>query len=300
MKRIKKLFQRPELILILLLDKIALLFPDQLFLKYKFQLIMKAKLNLDAVETFNEKIQWLKLYDRKPIYTQMADKYEAKKYVAEIIGDSYIIPTIGIWDHVDDIDFDKLPDQFVLKCTHDSGGIVICEDKSKLDLKAAKRKLKKRLKRNYYYTTREWCYKNIKPRIIAEKLIKNDKKAELLDYKFLVFNGTVKTEFVCSQRYSRDGLKVDFYDNGWNHLPFERKYGNNNDIIPRPYNFTEMKLMAEKIANSINALLLRLDFYEVNKKIYFGEITFYPGGGWESFQPKDWDYKLGEWLELPN
>ena len=160
---------------------------DEAYLKFMYKLKMKRKLNLSDPQTFNEKLQWLKIYDRKPEYTTMVDKYEAKKYVADIIGEEYIIPTLGVWDRFEDIDFDELPDQFVLKCTHDSGGLVICRDKSKLDLKAAKKKINKSLKRNYYWIGREWPYKNVRPRIIAEKFMTDPTSDDLQDYKFFFF-----------------------------------------------------------------------------------------------------------------
>ena len=176
---------------------------DEQFLKKEFFLAMGKPLDLDNPKTFNEKLQWLKIHNRKPEYTTMVDKYAAKQYVADKIGSQYIIPTLGVWDHFDDIDFDALPDQFVLKCTHDSGGLVICKDKSGLDKKAAKRKIEHCLRRKYYYAHREWPYKDVKPRIIAEKYMTNGTSEELNDYKLMCFNGKVKETFVCSSRFQR-------------------------------------------------------------------------------------------------
>ncbi|MBR5061524.1 MAG: glycosyl transferase, partial [Prevotella sp.] len=162
---------------------------DRKYIEYIWKKKMNYPLNLDNPQTFNEKLQWIKLYDHNPLYTKMVDKYEAKEYVASIIGDEYIIKTLGVWDRFDDIDFSTLPKQFVLKCTHDSGGLVICKDKSKLDIQAAKKKIEKSLKKNYYYIAREWPYKNVKRRIIAEEYIEDEKTKELRDYKFFCFNG---------------------------------------------------------------------------------------------------------------
>ena len=203
--------------------------PDKLYLKYKFYKKMKKQLNLDNPQTFNEKLQWLKLYDRNPEYTRMVDKYEVKKYVAEKIGEEYIIPTLGVWNKFEDIDFEELPNQFVLKCTHDSGGVVICKDKSTFDFNAANKKLTHCLKRNYFWKGREWPYKNIKPRIIAEQYIAED----LVDYKFMCFSGEVKCSFICTNRFSTQGLHVTFFDREWNLLPFASFLVGSSEKVPR-------------------------------------------------------------------
>lgn len=271
---------------------------DEEYLKKLFKCHMKRELNLDNPQTFNEKLQWLKLYDRKPEYTTMVDKYAVKKYVADIIGEEYIIPTLGVWNHFDEIDFDKLPNQFVLKCTHDSGGIVICTDKSNLDLKAAKKKIEKCLKRNYYWSSREWPYKDVKPRIIAEPYMEDSKAYELIDYKFMCFNGEVKCSFTCSERFSEDGLKVTFFDKDWNVMPFERHYPASKNPPKKPINYDKMIQFSEQLSKGI--LFVRVDFYEINGQLFFGELTFYPGGGFEEFTPEEWDYKLGDFLKLKN
>ena len=270
---------------------------DEKFLKKKYKLIMGKELDLNDPITFNEKLQWLKIHDHNPNYTTMVDKYEAKDYVAGIIGKEYIIPALGVWNHFDDIDFDKLPDKFVLKCTHDSGGIVICHDKNKLDRKAAKKKIEKCLKRNYYWSGREWPYKDVKPRIIAEQYMTDGVKEEIMDYKLLCFNGKQKASFVCSDRFSKDGLKVTFYDTDWEKMPFERHYPSSNVELDKPKSYDEMVNLAEKLAEKIP--FVRVDFYEVLGKIYFGELTFSPGSGFEEFNPSEWDKNLGEWIELP-
>ena len=269
---------------------------DERFLKKEYYLAMGKTLNLNTPKTFNEKLQWLKLYNRKPQYTMMVDKYAVKQYVANKIGSQYIIPTLGVWNHFDEIDFDELPNQFVLKCTHDSGGIVICKDKLKLDKRAAKQKLEYYLKRKYYYVHREWPYKNVKPRIIAEKYMSNDNGEDLNDYKLMCFNGQVKATFVSSDRFSEDGLKVTFYDTNWKRMPLERHYPASKTDIARPKTYDEMLILAEKLAFQIP--FVRVDFYEVHGRVYFGELTFFPGSGYEEFTPEEWDKKLGDWINL--
>ena len=273
--------------------------PDELYLKKEFKLLMGRELNLKNPQTFNEKLQWLKLYNRKPEYTTMVDKYAAKQYVADRIGEQYIIPTLGVWSRFDDIDFDALPNQFVLKCTHDSGGLVICKDKSTFDKAAAKRKIEHCLRRKYYYIHREWPYKNVPPRIIAEKYMSDGVSDELSDYKLMCFNGKVKATFVCDSRFSKDGLHITFYDADWTRMPFEREgHPSSDSEINKPATYNEMIKVAEKLADKIP--FLRVDFYEVKGKPYFGEMTFFPAGGNEKFKPDEWDKKLGEWINLPD
>lgn len=271
--------------------------PDEKYLKLIFKTMVGYELNLSEPKTFNEKLQWLKLNDRKPEYTTMVDKYSAKDYVADIIGSDYIIPTLGMWDSFDEIDFDELPNQFVLKCTHDSGGLVICTDKNKFDYKAARKKITKCLKYNYYYAGREWVYKDVKPRIIAEKYMCDAINIELNDYKLMCFDGEVKCSFVCSDRFSEGGLRVTFYDKDWNVLPFERHYPKSNVPISKPLNYDKMISFAEKLAQNIP--FVRVDFYEIAGKLYFGELTFFPGGGFEEFEPQEKDLELGSWIKLP-
>ena len=271
---------------------------DEKLLKKLFKARMGKELDLENPKTFNEKTQWLKLYDRRPEYTQMVDKYEAKKYVSDRIGEEYIIPLLGVWDKFDEIDFDKLPKQFVLKCTHDSGGLVIVRDKDKLDKKAAKAKIEKCLKKNYYYYCREWPYKNVKPRIIAEAYMEDAETKELRDYKFFCFNGVAKALFVATERQNKnEETKFDFFDMEYNHLPI--KNGHPNAAVPpkKPKTFDEMKTLAEKL--SVGVPSLRVDFYEVNGKCYFGELTLSHFNGMTPFEPEEWDYKFGEWITLP-
>lgn len=271
--------------------------PAELYLRLKYYRVFHKKLNLRHPVTFNEKLQWLKLYDHNPIYPSLVDKYEVKKIVSEKIGSQYIIPTYGVWNSFDEIDFDKLPNRFVLKCTHDSGGVFIVKDKKSMDIKAARSKINNSLKNNFYYEGREWPYKSVKPRIIAEKYLSDsDESEELSDYKLMCFNGTVKCSFTCTDRFNNKGLKVTFYDTDWKVMPFERHYPKSDTPISKPLKYDEMVELAEKLAKDIP--FVRVDFYEVKEQVYFGELTFYPGSGFEEFTPSEWDKTLGEWINL--
>ena len=271
---------------------------DKIYLKLKYKMLMKKELDLDNPKTFNEKLQWLKLYDRNPEYTKMVDKYDVKEYVSKIIGEEYVIPTIGVYEKFDNIDFAKLPNQFVMKCTHDSGGIIICKDKKKLDINLARKKINKSLRNNYYYKHREWPYKNVKPRIIIENYLDDGKNSQLNDYKIMCFNGKAKCSFVCSERDNKDlGLAVTFFDLDWNRMPFERHYRSSDKVILKPKNYNKMIELSEKLSENIP--FVRVDWYEINGKLYFGELTFFPGAGFEEFTPEEWDYKIGDMLELP-
>ncbi|MEC1760392.1 ATP-grasp fold amidoligase family protein [Schinkia azotoformans] len=271
--------------------------PDSLYLKLVFRFKIGHRLDLKSPKTFNEKMQWLKLYDRNPLYSRLVDKYEVREYIENTIGGKYLIPLIGVYDSFDDIDFNELPNRFVLKCTHDSGGVVICSDKSNFDLKAAKKRLNKCLRKNYYWSWREWPYKSIRPRIICEELLIEESGNELLDYKFMSFNGNVKCSFVCLNRKSPTGLNVDFYDMEWNPMPFERHYPSSGKKIAKPKNFDKMVKLAEKLSKGMP--FIRVDFYEVNGRVYFGELTLYPGSGFEEFTPDSYDELLGNWISLP-
>lgn len=299
LNKVKKAIMQPRLIGIYLLHKTAILFPDKLYLKLLFRLHMGYWMDFDNPITFNEKLQWLKLYNRQPEYTTMVDKYAVKKYVANIIGDEYIIPTLGVWNSVDDIDFDSLPNQFVLKCTHDSGGIVICPDKSKLDINTAKTKLKVGLKRDYYPQTREWPYKDVPHRIIAEQYMVDESGYELKDYKFFCFDGEPMALFIASDRGNlSEETKFDFFDMDFNFLPFTNGHPNATKPVLKPKSFEEMKVLARKLSR--NMPHARIDFYDVNGQIYFGEITFFHYSGIVPFNPIEWDYKFGKWINIPH
>ena len=298
-KKIKGLIDKLSNLRLVILNSISpFIKDDETFIKMKWNLRMDYPLNLENPHTFNEKLQWLKLYDRKPIYSKMVDKYEAKKYVAGIIGEEYIIPTLGIYDKVEDIDFDALPNQFVLKCTHDSGGLVICRDKSMLDKKGAIKKLKKSLNRTYFWQNREWPYKNVVPRIIAEQYMEDSQCHELRDYKFFCFDGRVGALFIATDRQQKnEETKFDFYDASFNHLDILNGHPNANKKIKKPEKFEQMKFLAEKLSENIPHL--RVDFYEVDGNVYFGELTFSHWSGMKPFEPREWDYKFGEMIKLP-
>ncbi|MDY5122817.1 MAG: ATP-grasp fold amidoligase family protein [Treponema sp.] len=270
---------------------------DEKYLKQKYKKIFRKDLNLENPQTFSEKLQWLKLYNRNPEYTKMVDKYEAKKYVASIIGEEYIVPTYGVWNKFSEIDFESLPNQFVLKTTHDSGGVVICKDKAKFDYKAAKKKLTKSLKRNYYWLGREWPYKNVKPRIIAEKYLEDKGTGELRDYKFFSSAGKVLYLFVVSDRQLKNSdTKIDYFDLDYNRLILKNGYEMSAKIPEKPLNFTKMLRLAETLSKNIQ--FVRVDFYEHNGNVYFGELTFFDDSGFTPFEPEIWDYKLGEMIHL--
>jgi len=272
--------------------------PDEAYLKLKYKRIFGHNLNLKNPQTYNEKLQWLKLYDRNPLYTKLVDKYEAKVYVAEKIGGQHVIPTYGVWNHFDDIDFDMLPDSFVLKCTHDSGGVVVCKDKGDLDMVSSREKIETSLKNNYYYQSREWPYKNVPPRIIAEKYMEDTSFGELRDYKFFCFSGEPKVMFVASERMSDQETKFDFFDMNYDHLDVYNGHPTAENIPQKPACFEEMKEFAEILSSGIPHV--RIDFYEVDGNIYFGEFTFSHWGGFVPFDPPEWDQKIGEWINLPD
>ena len=229
----------------------------------------------------------------------MVDKCEAKRYVANVTGEEYIIPTLEVWDNVHEIDFDKLPNQFVLKTTHDSGGVVICPDKKTFDKENAKRRLTQSLKRNYYFYGREWPYKNVPRKIIAEKFMVDEQTHELRDYKFFCFNGTPKMLFIATDRQNpTEETKFDFYDMDFNHLPFTNGHPNSHKPIAKPDTFDEMVKLAAILSKNIPHV--RVDFYEINGKVYFGELTFSHWSGFVKFEPHEWDKKIGDWLVLPN
>lgn len=274
----------------------AIFLSDEYYLKLLFYHRLGYKLNLNNPQTFNEKLQWLKLNDQREEYSTMVDKIEAKKYVASIIGEKYIIPTLGIWDNVNEIEWDSLPNQFVIKSSDDSGGVIVCKDKTTLDIEKARKKLQR--KNNYFKYNKEYPYRNLKHRIIAEEYLEDESKYELKDYKIFCFNGEPRLLFVATDRLKKgEETKFDFFDLEWNHLPFTNGHPNNPNPIKKPTNFDEMLCIARKL--SVGIPQVRIDLYNCNGKIYFGEITFFHWGGTMAFKPKEWDYKLGEMIHLP-
>lgn len=274
------------------------LLPDSWYLRIRYREVFHQRLHLCHPQKFSEKMQWLKIHDRKPIYHQLVDKYEVKPIIAGIIGDKYIIKTLGVWDRYEDIDWDSLPNQFVIKCTHDSASIIICKDKSKFDpSKHAWKYNDVFMKRDYYhFENKQWAYKDLKPRIIAEEYIEDDRYDSLSDYKLYCFNGVAKGVYVTINRFTN--LSVSMYDMDWNLMPFEHIHPNRGEKITKPKCLEEMTVLAEKIAKFIDNPYVRIDFYEVCGKVYFGEVTFYPEGGMCYFKPEEWDYTMGSWLDL--
>ena len=269
---------------------------DEQYLKLKYKNVFGRDLDLENPKTFNEKLQWLKLHNRKPEYTVMADKYLAKKYVASKIGDEYVVPLLGVWDNPEDIDFNTLPDQFVLKCNHNSGtGMYICVDKSKLNIVAVKKELDKGLKENYYIQNREWPYKNIPRKIIAEKFLKDVDDECLTDYKFFCFNG--KPEIVYISKDNAVDARTDFFDMDFNHLNIHMKDPNAAVPPSKPQEFEKMKEIATILSKGIPHV--RIDLYDISGRIYVGEMTFYHNGGFGPVSPDEWNYKLGQMITLP-
>jgi len=276
------------------LKEFGKILPDKLYLNILHYYFLGEKLNFKNPVTFNEKLNWLKLYHRKQEYTQMVDKYEVRELVSKNIGEKYLIPLIGIFDKVEDIKWNDLPDQFVLKGTHDSGSVIICEDKKNLDIAAVEKKLRISLKKNQYWYGREWPYKNVRPRIICEELIQKDIK----DYKFYCFNGLPQCLYVSQGLTSNHTLKVNFFDMEWNKSSFSRTdYPPFEDDIPKPEFLQEMRELCCLLAKDIP--FIRVDLYEVDKKIYFSELTFSPCAGFMPFSPKKYDEILGGLIELP-
>ena len=270
--------------------------PDEMFLKTKYRAIFGKRLDLKRPRTYNEKLQWLKLHDRNPEYVKLVDKYEAKAIVSKIIGEEYIIPTLGVWNKPEDIDIKTLPEQFVLKCTHDSGGLAICRDKSKFNLEEARNKLAEAMKHNYYWKGREWPYRNVHPRIIAESYMEDHVTGELRDYKFFCFNGVVKGMFIASDRQKPVDTKFDFYDANGSHLDIRQGHPNADTIPSLPVNFEKMKELASVLSKGFKQL--RVDFYEVDGAIYFGELTLSHFDGMMPFIPEKWDKVFGEYIQL--
>lgn len=272
---------------------------DRTFLEKAYKAYMGRNLNLDSPKAYTEKLQWLKLYDRRDVYTTMVDKAQAKEYISRKLGtNEYCIETLGVWDHFDEIDFDMLPNQFVLKCTHDSGGIVICKDKTKLDFEKARETIEEGLKRSFFLQTREPQYKNVKPRIIGEPYIEDQSSKELRDYKFFCFDGKARCLFVATDRQvANEPTKFDFFDLNYTHLDIVNGHPNAKKVPEKPLNFELMKELAEILSKGFPHI--RVDFYEANGKVYVGELTLHHFSGFEPFVPDQWDYTFGEWLVLP-
>lgn len=279
----------------LVVYELSKLVPDKLYLRHRYKRLMGKKLCLNPPVTYNEKLNWIKLYDRNPLYTKLADKYAVRKYVEERIGRQYLVPLLGVWDTVEKIPFEELPKQFVLKCTHDSESAIVCKDKEKLDINKTKKSLSRALKVNFYYYNREWVYKEIPRRIIAEKYLEDPIDQELRDFKFFCFDGVPRAMFIATGRGIHE-TKFDFYDMDFHHLDFTQHYPNSDVPVRKPKSFELMKELAAKLSEGLRHV--RVDFYEVDGKVYFGEITFFHHGGTTPFVPEKWDRIFGDWLRI--
>ena len=269
--------------------------PDEVFIPFQYRVATGKYLDLSNVKTFNEKIQWIKLYDRNPIYPLIVDKYKVREYVSEKIGAQYLIPLLGKWDRVDDVNLQSLPDQFVIKCNHDSGGIAICRNKNSFDWYKEKLSIQKHLEQNHYYMSREWAYKDVKPCIIAEQYIMDEETRDLRDYKFFCFNGRAKYVQVDFDRFVDH--KRNIYDMNWNLVDLTIKCPNDpHRILKKPNDFDEMIRLAEKLSEGFPQI--RVDLYYANKKIYFGELTLYHGNGFEKFTPEYYGEIFGSFIDL--
>lgn len=298
MRRLLKALKQPGRIIVYLGRRgfFKYLISDKLYIKLLFKQNLGYNLNLNNPQTFNEKLQWLKINDRQEIYKTLVDKYAVRQYLEKMFGAQYLFPLLGVWDKYEDIDFSLLPEKFVLKCTHDSGSVYIVDKKTQVNYEELGKKITKKLKKNYYWLGREWAYKDVPPRIIAEKYMQDESGGELADYKMLCFNGKVKCSFTCTERFSDDGLKVTFFDLDWNKMPFERHYPASDKKIEKPVNYQQMIRFAEQITKDM--IFARVDFYELNGQLYIGEITLYPGDGLEEFTPQEYDKILGDMMVL--
>ncbi len=268
---------------------------DEEFLKKAFKVHMGYELDLENPRTFNEKLQWLKLYDRKPVYTKMADKYEVKDYLKPIMGKEHIIPLIGAWEHFEDIDVDSLPNQFVLKTNCGSGNVFVCRDKQKFDFASAK-KIESALKRNYFFNSREWPYKDIKPLIFAEQYMQDGETKNLNVYKIFCFDGRPEIIQTIQNDKTKDET-IDYFDTNWNKLLLKQNFPNSEAPLKKPETLGTMLDLASKCSKGFP--FLRVDLYEINKRVYFSEFTFYSDSGFAAFNPPEWDRILGDKIVLP-
>lgn len=295
MIRILKLVNNPRRILVVFLETTASLWNDKLYIKLHYYANNGECVNIDKPTTFNDKLNWLKLNYHNPLCTKLADKYLAKEYVSSIVGDVYTVKNLGVWKSFDEIDFDSLPQRFVLKATHDSGGVIICKDKALLNKKSLIKQISKIMKKNYFYKLREWVYKDAEPKIIADEFLDDHSSQELTDYKFWCFNGEPKVMYITNKG---DNIYENFYDMDYNLLDIDHGFPRRKPEYQKPKHFERMKALAMKLSKGLP--FVRIDFFEVNDRVYFGEFTFYDWGGMKSFVNKEWDYKLGSWIKLPN
>lgn len=300
MEKVLNFIKHPNMLLAFIWGRLGIVFSDKFYLSIRFWLIFGKRLDLKNPQGFNEKLNWLKIYYRNPLLPKLVDKVEVKSYVSSIIGEEHIIPTLGVWNSFDEINFDSLPPQFVLKSTNGGGGtgVVICRDKSTFNKQDARRKLEASMRTNYK-VQREWVYYNIPHRIIAEQYMQDGSSSELVDWKFMCFNGEPKLLFYASDRYKKgEKLKFDWFDIQLNHLPLKSKgYDNVNPNIEMFPEYDEMLTIARKISQGLPHV--RVDLYLINKKVYFGEMTFFHDGGAVALEPWEWERKIGDMMVLP-
>lgn len=274
------------------------LLSDRFFLTLQYRIVCNEKPNLSTPINFSEKLQWLKLYNHKELYTLLVDKIEAKKWVAERIGKEYIIETLKVWDKAEDLSFDELPERFVLKCSHNSGGVTVCTDKAVLNKDSLVKEYKRLLKENYYYAGREWPYKNVKPRILAERFVTENPNTPLTDYKFYCFNGEPRFLYISQTDPEHKDTPITYLDTNWTLTPFQRKNHSLLEPLPqRPDNLEEMLGICRTLSSGIP--FVRVDLYNIEGKVYFSEMTFFPASGYNTFEPEEWDRKIGDYLALP-
>lgn len=272
--------------------------PDKSFLKFIYKVQFGKKLDLQNPQTFNEKLNWLKLYNRNPEYTKMVDKIEVRKYIEDKLGPGYTVPLLGVYESFEEINFDELPEQFVIKTNHDSAGYAICKDKRTFDFDSAKKKLSKHLSRNYFWMGREWPYKNVKPRLLVEKYMQDGHNEDLNDWKFYCANGTPFLFYTTFERASERGLSMNYYNMDGTRIPVRHcNYPNYDGDLVKPKNFDKMVEIASKLSEGIP--FVRVDLYDINNEIYFGELTFFPGCGVEGIIPDSYDKIWGDKIVLP-
>ncbi len=277
--------------------KILKILPDKVYLKLQYKYTTGKKLNLKEPKTYGEKLQWLKLYDRKPYYTTLVDKYEVREYIKNKIGEKYLVPILGYWDNAENIDFEKLSQKFVLKCNHDSKSVIVCHDKDSLNIKDTINHFKKKLKNNAFYYGREWPYKNIKPLVIAEEMLVDETGNDLKDYKVMCFNGEPKLIQIHKDRFNEDEeYTIDYYDINWNKTNITANTTCSKEKIDKPEFLEEMLYLSKKLSQDLPQA--RIDWYYANNQLYFGEITFFDASGYDVFDPSEWNYRLGSWIDL--
>ena len=280
------------------LAKAMSILPDKAYLSLIYAIRMKKIMHWHSPKSFSEKLQWIKVYDHNPLYIQLVDKYEMKKFVDQVIGPGHTVPTLGIWDSVDDIDFSKFPERFVIKGTHDSGSVIVCKDIKTFDENNARSKLQDSLNTNLYYLSREWPYKHVPHRIIAEEYIESKDKSPLTEYKLFCFDGEVKIVLVCKGLAHTTKRTNDFCDVNLKRYPFTSLLPNSEGELIKPDNYDELLQYARKLSKGFPEV--RVDAYVFDGRIYFGELTFFHNSGLRRYEPDEWDYKIGEWVKLPS